>query len=234
MATTKQISLKRKVIRSGLFKAELNEFLKRELAEDGYSDVQVRQAAPITEIFISATKTQNVLGEGSKRINELTSVVEKRFGFPAGGVILLADKIPFRGLSAVAQAESLKYRLKAGTPVRKACYGTLRSILEAGARGVEVVVSGKIKGQRAKAMKFCDGMMIHSGDPINYYISRATRHVLLPQGILGIKVKIMKQHDPNGYSGHSKPLPDTVMINQPKDEGVVGAPDTVDFANVQQ
>lgn len=57
--------------------------------------------------------------------------------------------------------------------------GVLRFIMEAGAKGCEVVVSGKLRGQRAKAMKFVDGLMIHSGDPSRSYIDCATRHVLL-------------------------------------------------------
>ena len=36
-----QISKKRKFVQDGVFKAELNEFLTRELAEDGYSGVEV-------------------------------------------------------------------------------------------------------------------------------------------------------------------------------------------------
>ena len=52
----------------------------------------------------------------------------------------------------------------------------------------EVVVSGKLRGQRAKAMKFVDGLMIHSGEPCNDYVMSACRHVLLRQGVLGIKV----------------------------------------------
>jgi len=35
-----QISKKRKFVQDGVFKAELNEFLTRELAEDGYSGVE--------------------------------------------------------------------------------------------------------------------------------------------------------------------------------------------------
>ena len=60
--------------------------------------------------------------------------------------------------------------------------------MESGAKGCEVVVSGKLRGQRAKAMKFVDGLMIHSGDPVNDYVDMACRHVLLRQGVLGIKV----------------------------------------------
>ena len=69
----------------------------------------------------------------------------------------------------------------------RACYGVLRFIMESGAKGCEVVVSGKLRGQRAKAMKFVDGLMIHSGDPCNDYVDTACRHVLLRQGVLGIK-----------------------------------------------
>ena len=43
-------------------------------------------------------------------------------------------------------------------------------------------MSGKLRGQRAKSMKFVDGLMIHSGDPVNYYVDTAVRHVLLRQG----------------------------------------------------
>lgn len=107
---------------------------------------------------------------------------------------MFTEKMTYRGLSAIAQAESLRYKLTYGLPVRKwvfllsvyttrACYGILRFIMESGARGAEVIVSGKIKGQRAKSMKFTDGLMIHSGDPVNSYIDKAVRHVLLPQGV---------------------------------------------------
>lgn len=65
-----------------MLKAELDEFLRRELAEDGYSGVQVRPAPSKTEIVIWATRPQSVLGEKGRRIKELTSVVEKRFNFP--------------------------------------------------------------------------------------------------------------------------------------------------------
>ncbi len=64
--------------------------------------------------------------------------------------------------------------------------------MESGAKGCEVVVSGKLRAARAKSMKFTDGFMIHSGQPAKDFIDHATRHVLLRQGVLGIKVKIMR------------------------------------------
>ncbi len=70
--------------------------------------------------------------------------------------------------------------------------------MESGAKGCEIIVSGKLRGQRAKAMKFVDGLMIHSGDPINQYVQKAVKHVQLRQGVLGIKVKIMLNWDQSG------------------------------------
>merc|ERR1739842_260013 len=90
-----------------------------------------------------------------------------------------------RGLCAIAQAESLRY---------------------------------KLSGQRAKSMKFVDGLMIHSGDPVNDYVDSACGHVLLRQGVLGIKVEIMLPFDPTGKTGPKKPLPDNVSIVEPKEE----------------
>merc|ERR1712157_515983 len=135
-------------------------------------------------------------------------VVQKRWNFAENSVELYAEKVANRGLCAVAQCESLKYKLVGGLAVRRACYGILRFVMESGAKGCEVVVSGKIRGQRAKSMKFVDGLMIHSGDPVNDYVDTACRHVLLRQGVLGIKVKIMLPFDPTGKTGPKKPLPD--------------------------
>lgn len=52
-------------VADGVFFAELNEVLTRELAEDGYSGVEVRVTPMRTEIIIRATRTQNVLGRFS-------------------------------------------------------------------------------------------------------------------------------------------------------------------------
>ena len=114
-------------VSDGVFYAELNEMLTRELAEDGYSGVEVRVTPMRTEIIIRATRTQNVLGEKGRRIRELTSVVQKRFNFPENGVELYAEKVVNRGLCAIAQAESVRYKLLGGLAVRR--YSMMKSAL---------------------------------------------------------------------------------------------------------
>ncbi|PWA59374.1 ribosomal protein S3, eukaryotic/archaeal [Artemisia annua] len=83
-----------------------------------------------------------------------------------------------------------------------ACYGVLRFIMENRAKGCEVIVSGKLRAQRAKSMKFKDRYMVSSGQPVKEYIDSAVRHMLLRQENLGpIKTAV---HD-------------NVVINMPMD-----------------
>jgi len=219
MAAT--ISKKRKFVADGMFYAELNSMLKAQLAEEGYSGVEVRVTPQKTEIIIRATRTKNVLGEQGRRIRELTSVVQKRFNFPDKSVELYAERVPNRALSATAQAESLRYKLLAGLPVRKACYGVLRFIMENEAKGCEVIISGKLRAQRAKSMKFKDGYMLKTGDVVNRFVDQATRHVLLKQGVLGIKVAIMLPFEQAKYGSTQ---PDMIRVIEPKEEETLGRP----------
>lgn len=211
------LSKKRKFVAQGVFYAELNEFLKRELSEDGYAGVELRVTPTRTEIIVRATKPQNVLGDKGKRLRELTSVITKRFN-PTNTVELYAEKVKNRGLSATAQAEALRYKLLGGMPVRKACYGVLRNVMESNAKGAEVIVSGKLRAQRAKSMKFKEGYMIKTGQPVKEYLDVAIRHVYMKQGVLGIKVKIMLPWDSTGETGPAKPQPDLVTVLEPKED----------------
>ncbi len=46
-------------------------------------------------------------------------MVQKRFKFPENSVELYAEKVANRGLCAIAQAESLRYKLLGGLAVRR-------------------------------------------------------------------------------------------------------------------
>lgn len=218
------VSKKRKFVADGVFFAELNELLTRELAAEGYAGVEVRVTPLRTELIIRATRTQDVLGEKGRRIRELTSVVQKRFEFEDGTVELYAEKVADRGLCAQAQAESLKYKLLGGQAVRRACYAVVRYVMENGAKGCEVIVSGKLRAQRAKSMKFNEGYMIKSGQASIDYVDKAVRHVMMRQGVLGIKVAIMRPHDPSGKRGPKTPLSDTVTVLEPKEDVIPRQP----------
>jgi len=217
----KTISKKRKFVNDGVFYSELNEFLTRVLGEDGYAGCEIRVTPIRTEIIVRATRTREVLGEKGRRIRELTSLVQKRFGFRENQVELFAEQIRNRGCCAMAQSESLRFKLLGGLPARRACYGVLNFVMKNGATGCEVIISGKLRAQRAKVMKFRDGYLISSGDPKNYYIQESVRHVAMRQGMLGVKVKIMLGYDPTGERGIDRLMPDQIRVLEPKEEPVL-------------
>ena len=214
--STRCCSKKRKFVADGVFYAELNELFSKELGKQGYAGVEVRVTPVRTEIIIRATNTQEVLGKNYKRIQELTSIIQKRFGFEKEQLTLFAEAVDKRGLCADAQAESLKHKLIEGLAVRRAAYSVVRFIMEAGAKGCEVIVSGKLRAQRAKGMKFKEGYMIKTGDVSTVYVQKAVRHVLMRQGVLGIKVLIMLPHDPTGKNGPKQQLADIIEIKEEK------------------
>ncbi|VVA23984.1 PREDICTED: 40S ribosomal [Prunus dulcis] len=146
--------------------------------------------------------------------------------------LLFRSVLSFRRTDICLSNESLRYKLLGGLAVRRACYGVLRFVMESGAKGCSVIVSGKLRAQRAKSMKFKDRYMISSGQPVNEYIDSAVRHVLLRRGVLGMKVKIMLDWDPKGKQGPTMPLPDLVTIHQPKEEGDYIRPSVVAAAEI--
>ena len=215
------ISRKRKFVADGVFYSELNELLQRELSADGYSGVEVRKNGSRFQIVIRATRTTGIVGNHGRRIQELRALLLQRFGFEPQNLDLFVDRVLSRGLCPVSQAESIKYKIQEGIAVRRAATSVIRLVMESGAKGVEVTVSGKLRGQRAKAMCFKDGYMVKTGNSTRLFHSVAVRCVLLRLGIIGIKVSIMLDTDPSGKTGPKQQLPDVIKIHEPKDESSV-------------
>merc|ERR1712179_458333 len=210
------LSAKRKAVQQGVFRAELNEFLSHVLAEDGYAGVDVRYSKVRTEIVISCTNNRHIMLDEGQRIRELTSMIQKRFGFQKGTVDIYIGKVHNKGLCAMSMVESLRHKLLKAVAVRRAAYGVVRTIMDSGAIGCEVIISGKVRAQRAKAMKFQDGYLFTTGHPSKTYVESAVRSVEMKQGVLGLKVRIMKPHDPDGKNGPSERVPDNVEVLEPK------------------
>lgn len=92
--------------------------------------------------------------------------------------------------------------------MQRAHYGVLQFIKESGVKVCKVVSS----------VKFVGGLMILSGDSVNYHVDTAMFRVLPREGVLGIKVKIMLPWNPSGKISPKKSLPDNMSIVEPKDE----------------
>merc|ERR1719181_1257093 len=112
-----------------------------------------------------------------------------------GAAVTVSGKV--RGQRAKSQKFDDGYMIKSGRAkeeyvdeaVRHVMMrqGVLRFVMESGAKGASVTVSGKVRGQRAKGQKFDDGYMIKSGRAKEEYVDTAVRHVMMRQGVLGVK-----------------------------------------------
>ena len=102
----------------------------RQIAAEGYSGLDIRVTNQFTEIRIRTTKAKEVIGEKSVRLNALTALLAKRFGYDESHKITINVKsMERRGLSAHAQAESIKHKLLLGFPIRIVAHSALRYIM---------------------------------------------------------------------------------------------------------
>lgn len=226
----KRINTKKKFVADGVFQAELNEFLTRTLGMEGYAGIEVRATSMSTEIRVKATKTKEILEKSARKVRELKSLIEKRYNFnDVDNKVELAIKpLPYdKNLCAAAQAENLKYKLLGGTPVRLAANNILAMVMKrGGAKGCEVIISGKVRGQRAKSQKYKQGYLVSTGQPMLDFVDVAVRHVELRQGVLGVKVKIMPDTE-RVVGKYRMVMPDFVKIHEPKEESHDIKPDAI-------
>merc|ERR1711964_602680 len=147
----KKITVKRKFVADGVFHAELNEFLTRTLGEEGYAGIEVRATSASTEIRVRCAKCKEMLAKPNRKIKEIKSLLQKRYLYNDKDNKLELSIKPLayeRALCAAANAEALKYKLLAGTPVRNAANNIMNTVMKVGrAVGCEVRISGKVRGQ---------------------------------------------------------------------------------------
>lgn len=193
MSTSQNKNRKRKHISDGVFKAELHGFFSRALDEEGYSGFELTNTPSKPIIIIRVTTTTRLFKDDSRKIRELESLIQKRFDYKPDGIQIQIHRLKQKGLCASSMAESIKIKLLNQTPVRLAVSAVIKMAVDKDkAKGCEVIISGKLSQQRAKSMKFKKGYMISSGQAKKDYLETAVRHVLLKQGVMGVKVKIMK------------------------------------------
>ena len=94
-------------------------------------------------------------------------------------------------LNARIMASKIANMLQRGMHFRRVAYSTIRRIMGAGAQGVEVTISGKIRGSRSAVAKFTEGYIKKCGEPATKFVEEGFATAPLKPGVLGIVVRIM-------------------------------------------
>jgi small subunit ribosomal protein S3e len=204
-------------VKSGVFYAEINEMLQKALVNEGFSSCEIRFYETPIRVIIRAAKPHEVLGEKKVRLRQFQHLIAQRMGKLDTEIEINVEKVHEKALCPLIQANLIREKVLGGIQYKKAVNMVLSGAKRAGAQGCLVVLSGKLKGQRAKSTRFQEGLVIRSGDPVNYYIKSGHSTIQTKQGVIGVQVRIMLPHDPEGILGPSKLLPDKVIIHEPKE-----------------
>jgi len=170
-------------------KTEIDEFLRNEFEKAGYGGVDITKTPLGTHIVVHAMRPGLIIGRGGETIKELATLLEQKFQLPNPQISVAEIEVP--ELNAYVIASRVTSALKRGVHFRRAGFWALQQVMEAGALGAEIIISGKLRTERARYEKFRDGYIPKSGDPALKYLHKAELHVQLKPGIYGVKVRIM-------------------------------------------
>jgi len=170
-------------------KTEIDEFLQKKLEKAGYGGVNISKTPLGTHIVIYAMRPGLVIGRSGETIRELARILEEQFKISNPQVSVSEIEVP--ELNAYIVASRVASALQRGLHFRRAGFWALNQVMEAGALGAEIIISGKLRTERARNEKFRSGYLPKCGDPALKYMRKAEVHVQLKPGIYGVKVRIM-------------------------------------------
>jgi small subunit ribosomal protein S3 len=183
------MSVVKHFIEDSIKKAEIDEFLQNEFERAGYGGVSITKTPLGTHLVIYTMRPGIVIGRGGETIRALATVLEENFQLPSPQISVAEIEIP--ELNAYVVASRIASALKRGVHYRRAGFWGLNQIMDAGALGAEVIISGKLRTDRARYEKFRAGYLPKSGEPPRKYMRKAELHVQTKPGILGVKVRLI-------------------------------------------
>lgn len=201
------MSIVKRFISESIKKTEIDEFLEKKLERAGYGGVNISKTPLGTHVVIYAIRPGLVIGRGGETIKELATSLEHNFKVSNPQISVSEIEVP--EFNAKVIANRVASALERGVHFRRAGFWALNQVMEAGALGCEIVISGKLTTERARFEKFRAGHFPTVGEPALRAMRTATAHIQLKPGIFGVRVKIM----PPDAS-----FPDKVSIKEPKPE----------------
>ena len=197
-------------VTEGLRRTKIDEYLEKELERAGYGGMEIQVTPLGTMVVVYAERPGMVIGRGGKTVRAITQNLKTKFDLDNPQVEVKEVSVP--ELNARIMASKIANMLQRGMHFRRVAYSTIRKIMGAGAQGVEITISGKIRGSRSAVAKFTEGYIKKCGEPATRFVTEGFATAPLKPGVLGIVVRIMP---PEAI------LPDKVDIIAPVEEEVV-------------
>jgi len=182
------LSAVKNVIKDNYNMMLLKDYLREKIKDAGFSDVEISKTPTGTRIVLHVTRPGIVIGRKGSGIRELTEKLGSEFGLKNPQISV--SEIPKPELAPSVMCNRLASHIERGTAFRRATMWTLQQIMEGGAMGVQITISGKLRGDRSAFEKHSLGVLPRAGHHADVIVAEDIAHVRTPMGLIGIRIRI--------------------------------------------
>lgn len=166
----------------------LEEFVRKQFAEAKCGSIEIQHTPIVTRIIIYTTTPGLVIGSGGERIKETTETLKKKFSIENPQIDV--QKISNPDMDPYIVAQSIAIAIESGVNYKKLGNYYVSRIMDAGAIGCEIVLSGKLAGERSRKERFTAGYLKKCGDTALRDVARGFAVATPRLGSIGITVMI--------------------------------------------
>lgn len=173
----------------------IKEYIKGELGKGRISNVLIEYTPVGEKVVVSTSKPGLLIGRHGEKVETLTRVLKKKFKLDNPHIEIKEIKEPKLDAQLVADEIALLLERQGSLKFKVIAYKMLQDIMRVGALGTEIVLSGKLPGERARSWRFSQGYLKKTGDP-SKVVNRAQSQAKTIAGVIGIKVSILQPNAP--------------------------------------
>jgi small subunit ribosomal protein S3 len=182
--------LKQYFIKQAIKEMEVEKFIRENFPMGDYSKIEIQRTPLGIKILIHTNKPGRIIGRSGRNINEMTDAIKQRFGLENPQLDVKAIRNP--DLDAKIVAKQIASSLERGFNFKKIGNLAIKRIMDAGAVGAEIIISGKFGTGKGMTSKFIEGYLKHCGQPAKDLVDYGFEEANTRPGKIGIQVRIMK------------------------------------------
>ena len=167
----------------------LEEFVRKQFAQAKCGNIEVQHTPLVTRIVLHTTTPGLIIGSGGERIKETVEILKKEYGIENPQIDV--QRIDNPDLDSNIVAQTIATSMESGVNFKKLGNYYMQRIMESGAIGCEIVLSGKISGQRGRRERFIAGYLKKCGEPAKRDVAVGFAVANPKLGNIGVTVKIM-------------------------------------------
>lgn len=168
----------------------IKEYIKRDLGKGKISRLDIEYTPIGEKIIVHTSRPGLVIGKRGEKIEELTEVLKKRFKLENPHIEIKEIENPLFDAQLVADDIAMALERMGNLKFKIIAYRKLREIMDAGALGCELRLTGKLPSERARSWRFAEGYLKKTGES-RKEIDYAQATAVTKTGMIGVKVSIM-------------------------------------------